>query len=123
MTLKGRLQKVEEALDANKKFLLWLDHAKAVGGFVSYWERELKGPLVMGDNQNSPSTTVRIPHQRQWTSSGFCSLRGKEIGHRQAGEEAVCFGETREQPRDCSREGGDGSPDRAQVPAGQTVAE
>jgi len=46
MTLKGRLQKVEEALDANKKFLLWLDHAKAVGGFVSYWERELKGPLV-----------------------------------------------------------------------------
>jgi hypothetical protein len=38
MTLKGRLQKVEEALDANKKFLLWLD-AKAVGGLVSYWER------------------------------------------------------------------------------------
>jgi hypothetical protein len=46
MTLKGRLQKVEEALDANKKFFLWLDHAKAAGGFVTYWERELKGPLV-----------------------------------------------------------------------------
>ena len=46
MTLKGRLQKIEEALDANKKFFLWLDHAKAAGGFVSYWERELQGPLV-----------------------------------------------------------------------------
>ena len=46
MTLKGRLQKVEGALDANKKFFLWLDHAKAAGGFVTYWERELQGPLV-----------------------------------------------------------------------------
>src|SRR6516162_5691834 len=47
----------------------------------------------------------------------------KEIGHRQAGEEAVCIGESRKEPRDCSRQGGDGSQDRTQVPAGQAAAE
>ena len=57
-------------------------------------------------------------------SSGFCRLRDtKKIGHRQAGEEAVCIGEARKEPRDCSRQGGDGSQDRTQVPAGQAAAE
>src|SRR6516162_3430870 len=47
----------------------------------------------------------------------------KKIGHRQAGEEAVRIGEPRKEPRDCSRQGGDGSQDRTQVPAGQAAAE
>ena len=46
MAFKGRIQKLEASLEANKKFLLWLHDAKAAGGFISYWEREIRGPLV-----------------------------------------------------------------------------
>jgi hypothetical protein len=46
MAFKGRIQKLEASLEAKKKFLLWLHDAKAVGGFISYWEREIRGSLV-----------------------------------------------------------------------------
>ena len=46
MKLEGRIHKLEGSLAAKEKFLLWLHHAKAAGGFVTYWEKELKGPLV-----------------------------------------------------------------------------
>ena len=46
MAFNGRIQKLEASLAAKQKFLLWLEHAKAAGGFTSYWEGELKGPLV-----------------------------------------------------------------------------
>ena len=46
MAFKGRLQKLEASLEAKQKFVLWLRDAKAVGGWVSYWEGELGGPLV-----------------------------------------------------------------------------
>jgi hypothetical protein len=42
----GRIHKLEGSLAAKEKFLLWLHHAKAAGGFVAYWEKELKGPMV-----------------------------------------------------------------------------
>ncbi len=45
MALKARLQKLEASLEAKKQLFLWLQHAKAAGGFVPYWEQELKGPL------------------------------------------------------------------------------
>jgi hypothetical protein len=31
MAFKGRLQRIQESLEANKRFFLWLDHAKAAG--------------------------------------------------------------------------------------------
>jgi len=46
MTSKRRIDKLEASLDAKKKFFLWLHRAKAAGAFVTYWEKELKGPLV-----------------------------------------------------------------------------
>ncbi len=46
MTSKRRVHRLEASLDAKKKFLLWLHRAKAAGGFVAYWEKELKGPLA-----------------------------------------------------------------------------
>lgn len=46
MAFQGRIQKLEASLEASKKFLLWLHDAKAAGGFILYWEREIRGPLV-----------------------------------------------------------------------------
>ncbi len=46
MTIAGRIHRLEAALEAKEKFFLWLQHAKAKGGFVRYWEQELAGPLV-----------------------------------------------------------------------------
>jgi hypothetical protein len=46
MTIAGRIHRLEASLEAEKKFFLWLQHAKAKGGFVRYWEQELVGPLV-----------------------------------------------------------------------------
>lgn len=46
MTSKRRIDKLESSLAAKKKFFLWLHRAKAAGGFVPYWEQELKGPLA-----------------------------------------------------------------------------
>ena len=44
----------------------------------------------------------KFPMNDTRPSSGFCRLRdGKKIGDRQAGEEAVCIGEPRKEPRDC----------------------
>ena len=45
MTLETRIHKLETSLVAKAKFFLWLNRAKAAGGFVPYWEKELKGPL------------------------------------------------------------------------------
>jgi hypothetical protein len=44
--LEGRIDKLEASLAAKEKFSLWLHRAKAAGGFVPYWETELKGPLA-----------------------------------------------------------------------------
>ena len=46
MTLERRINKLETSLLAKEKFFLWLNRAKAAGGFVPYWEKELKGPLA-----------------------------------------------------------------------------
>ncbi len=46
MTLETRIHKLETSLAAREKFTLWLHHAKAAGGFVSYWEKEMRGPLA-----------------------------------------------------------------------------
>jgi hypothetical protein len=46
VTLEARIHKLETSLAAKEKFALWLHHAKAAGGFVPYWEKELKGPLA-----------------------------------------------------------------------------
>src|SRR5664280_565255 len=46
MTIARRVHRLEASLEAEKKFLLWLQHAKAKGGFICYWEQELAGPLV-----------------------------------------------------------------------------
>ena len=46
MTLEARIHKLETSLAAKEKFSLWLHRAKAAGGFVPYWEKELRGPLV-----------------------------------------------------------------------------
>lgn len=46
MTLETRIHKLETSLPAKEKFTLWLHRAKAAGGFVPYWEKELKGPLA-----------------------------------------------------------------------------
>ena len=46
MTFEGRIQKLEKSLPAKEKFSLWFHRAKAAGGFVPYWERELAGPLA-----------------------------------------------------------------------------
>ncbi len=46
MTLETRIRKLETSLPAKEKFFLWLHRAKATGGFVPYWEKELKGPLA-----------------------------------------------------------------------------
>jgi len=46
MTSERRINRLEKSLTAKDKFSLWLHHAKAAGGFVPYWERELKGPMV-----------------------------------------------------------------------------
>jgi hypothetical protein len=46
VTIEGRIQKLERSLPAKEKFILWLRRAKAAGGFVPYWEKELKGPMV-----------------------------------------------------------------------------
>jgi hypothetical protein len=45
VTLEARIQKLETSLPAKEKFFLWLHRAKATGGFETYWERELAGPL------------------------------------------------------------------------------
>jgi hypothetical protein len=46
VTLEGRIDKLEASLAAKEKFALWLHRAKAAGGFLPYWERELKGSLA-----------------------------------------------------------------------------
>jgi hypothetical protein len=45
VTIETRIRKLETSLAARAKFFLWLNRAKAAGGFVPYWEKELKGPL------------------------------------------------------------------------------
>ncbi len=49
MTFKGRIAKIETSLEAKKKVLLWLQRAKAAGGWMSYQVQQLKGPLVLND--------------------------------------------------------------------------
>ena len=46
MTFEGRIHRLEASLTAKEKFALWLHRAKADGGFLPYWEKELKGPLA-----------------------------------------------------------------------------
>ena len=46
MTLEARIHKLEASLTAKEKFSLWFHRAKAAGGFVPYWEKELHGPLA-----------------------------------------------------------------------------
>ena len=46
MTLERRIHRLEASLAAKEKFSLWLHRAKAAGGFVPHWERELAGPLA-----------------------------------------------------------------------------
>jgi hypothetical protein len=46
VTLERRIHKLESSLAAREKFSLWFHRAKADGGFVRYWEGELKGSLV-----------------------------------------------------------------------------
>jgi hypothetical protein len=46
MTLERRINRLEKSLAAKEKFKLWLHRAKAAGGFLPYWEKELKGPLA-----------------------------------------------------------------------------
>jgi hypothetical protein len=46
MTLEARIHKLEASLAAKEKFSLWFHRAKAAGGFVPYWERELKGSMA-----------------------------------------------------------------------------
>src|ERR1035437_5014463 len=46
VTIAGRIHRLQAPLEGGKKFFLWLQHAKAKGGFVRYWEQELAGPLV-----------------------------------------------------------------------------
>ena len=46
MTIETRIHRLETSLAAREKFSLWFQRAKAAGGFVPYWERELKGPLA-----------------------------------------------------------------------------
>lgn len=46
MTIEGRIHRLEKSLTSREKFSLWLRRAKAAGGLVPYWEKELKGPLV-----------------------------------------------------------------------------
>lgn len=46
MTIEGRVHRLEASLEAEEKFFLWLQHAKAEGGFIRYWEHKLAGPLV-----------------------------------------------------------------------------
>lgn len=49
MTLETRIRKLETSLAAKEKFFLWLNRAKAAGGFVSYWEQELRGSMAPFD--------------------------------------------------------------------------
>ena len=58
---------------------------------------------MRSDNQNSPSTTI----EEALVFALFAAQNA--IGYWQAGEEAVCFGEARKQPRHCSGQGGDGA--------------
>jgi hypothetical protein len=44
--LEGRIHRLETSLAAKEKFALWLHRTKTAGGFLPYWEMELKGPLV-----------------------------------------------------------------------------
>jgi hypothetical protein len=46
MTLKSRVQKLEASLQAKERFFLWLQNAKAAGGFETYWEQKLREPLL-----------------------------------------------------------------------------
>jgi hypothetical protein len=46
VTFKLRIQKLEASLEAKKKFLLWLEHAKRAGGWTSYWTEQLEKPLL-----------------------------------------------------------------------------
>jgi hypothetical protein len=46
MTIARRVHTLEASLEAKKKFFLWLQHAKAKGGFIRHWEQEIAGPLV-----------------------------------------------------------------------------
>jgi hypothetical protein len=46
VTSKRRIHRIEASLGAKQKFFLWLHRAKAAGGFVPHWEKELNGPLV-----------------------------------------------------------------------------
>ena len=46
MTSKRRIDRLESSLAAREKFFLWLHRAKAAGGFVLHWEKELKGPMA-----------------------------------------------------------------------------
>jgi hypothetical protein len=46
MTSERRINRLEKSLTDKGKFSLWLHRAKAAGGFVPYWEKELQGPLA-----------------------------------------------------------------------------
>lgn len=49
MTIEGRIHKLEKSLAAKEKFSLWFHRAKAAGGFLPHWEKELKGPMAPFD--------------------------------------------------------------------------
>jgi hypothetical protein len=49
MTSERRINKLERSLAAKEKFSLWLRRAKAAGGLVPHWEKELSGPLAPFD--------------------------------------------------------------------------
>jgi hypothetical protein len=46
VTFQVRIQKLEASLEASKKFLLWLEHAKRAGGWACYWTEQLEKPLL-----------------------------------------------------------------------------
>jgi hypothetical protein len=46
VTSERRIHRLETSLAPREKFSLWFHRAKAAGGFVAYWEKELKGPLA-----------------------------------------------------------------------------
>ncbi|MGE5734137.1 MAG: hypothetical protein ACM34E_03505 [Acidobacteriota bacterium] len=46
MAFKGRIQRLEASLSANKKFLLGLEHAKRAAAWDSYWIEQLNRPSV-----------------------------------------------------------------------------
>lgn len=46
MAFGARMKKLEATLESKKRTLLWLEQAKAAGGFMQYWRQCLNGPIV-----------------------------------------------------------------------------